>query len=104
VTEEILENAFIPFGGLKQILLPKKENESKHSGYAFIEFEDADDAKAAIDNMNDSELFGRVLTCNLANPRSSKLDSAIAHEQWLKEAKSSEDINAEMKKAQHIEQ
>ncbi len=33
----------------------------KHRGFAFVEFELPEDAQAAIDNMNDSELFGRTL-------------------------------------------
>jgi len=38
----------------------------KHRGFGFVEFCDADDAAAALENMQDSELYGRVLKCNLA--------------------------------------
>ena len=33
-----------------------------------MQFDDKDDAAEAIDNMNDAELFGRVLRVNLAKP------------------------------------
>lgn len=38
----------------------------KHRGFAYVEFQDPDDAAAALENMHDSEMFGRVLKCNLA--------------------------------------
>lgn len=40
---------------------------NSHKGFAFIEFEDSDDALAAIENMHQSELFGKVIRVNLAN-------------------------------------
>lgn len=38
----------------------------KHRGFGFVEFEEEDDATQAIDNMHESELYGRVITVNLA--------------------------------------
>ncbi len=32
-----------------------------HRGFAYVEYEDVEDAKEAIDNMDQSELFGRVI-------------------------------------------
>ena len=40
----------------------------KHRGFAFVQFEEKEDAKEAIDNMNNAELFGRVLKVNIAKP------------------------------------
>ena len=40
----------------------------KHRGFAFVQFEDRADAADAIDNMNNAELFGRVLRVNIAKP------------------------------------
>ena len=40
----------------------------KHRGFAFVQFEERGDAADAIDNMNNAELFGRVLRVNIAKP------------------------------------
>jgi peptidyl-prolyl isomerase E (cyclophilin E) len=105
VTEEVLQNVFIPFGEIISILLPRHENGSgAHRGFAFVEFEDAADAQAAIDNVHDSELFGRVLTCNLANARSAKHQSVWADaDAWMGKtlAHSAADVDVEMRHAGH---
>jgi peptidyl-prolyl isomerase E (cyclophilin E) len=38
------------------------------AGFGFLEFEEKDDAAAAIDNMHNSEIYGRVLRVNYAQP------------------------------------
>ena len=43
--------AFIPFGDLTEVQVPLDYETEKHRGFAFVEFENADDARAAIDNM-----------------------------------------------------
>ncbi|KAL4235897.1 hypothetical protein ACF0H5_004287 [Mactra antiquata] len=68
VDEKILHAAFIPFGDITDINIPLDYETEKHRGFAFIEFELAEDAGAAIDNMNDAELFGKTIRCNLAKP------------------------------------
>ncbi|KAJ2513243.1 hypothetical protein GGI11_001319 [Coemansia sp. RSA 2049] len=67
VTEDTLHGAFIPFGEIVQITLPPDPGSSnRHRGIGFIEYEDEEDAAAAIDNMNDAELFGRTITVRTA--------------------------------------
>jgi RNA recognition motif-containing protein len=39
-----------------------------HRGYGYVEFEDPEDVKDAIDNMDQSELFGKVIKVNAAKP------------------------------------
>ena len=68
VTTKILNAAFIPFGDIVDITMPIDYQTEKHRGFGFIEFESAEDAAAAIDNMNDSELYGRTLRVNVARP------------------------------------
>lgn len=71
--ESVVRAAFIPFGEIINIEIPPDyENPAKHRGFAFIEYELAEDAAAAIDNMNDSELFGKTVTVNIARPRKIK--------------------------------
>ena len=48
----------------------------KHRGFGFITFEEREDAKAAIENMNNSELYGRVLRVNIAKPQRAKAEGS----------------------------
>ena len=42
--------------------IPLDYETEKHRGFAFVEFEQAEDAAAAVDNMHESELFGRTVS------------------------------------------
>jgi len=69
VTQRHIQDAFAPFGEVADVSLPKNENPNApepHRGFAYVEFEDADDAKEAIDNMDQSEFFGKVLKVTAA--------------------------------------
>ncbi|XP_076329810.1 peptidylprolyl isomerase cyclophilin-33 isoform X1 [Tachypleus tridentatus] len=88
VDEKVLHAAFIPFGDIVDIQIPLDYETQKHRGFAFVEFELAEDAAAAIDNMNDSELFGRTIRVNLAKPMKIKEGSTRAvwaDDAWLKQ-------------------
>ncbi|XP_058450037.1 peptidyl-prolyl cis-trans isomerase E [Malaya genurostris] len=86
VTEKLINDAFIPFGDLVDIQMPVDYESQKHRGFAFIEFESAEDAAAAVDNMNDSELCGRTIRVNVAKPQRIKEGSnkpVWAEDAWL---------------------
>ena len=71
VTASTLSEAFIPFGEIVDITLPKPEAPSStdlHRGFGYVEFEEAEDAKEAINNMDQSELFGKVIKVAMAKP------------------------------------
>lgn len=51
VTERLLNNAFIPFGDIADIQMPVDYESQRHRGFAFIEYEQGEDAASAIDNM-----------------------------------------------------
>ncbi|CAH0388631.1 unnamed protein product [Bemisia tabaci] len=88
VDEKVLSAAFIPFGDVVDIQLPLDYETEKHRGFAFIEFEFSDDAAAAIDNMNDSELFGQTIRVNFAKPQKIKEGSTRAvwsEDTWLQQ-------------------
>ncbi|XP_016125360.1 peptidyl-prolyl cis-trans isomerase E-like isoform X1 [Sinocyclocheilus grahami] len=72
VDEKVLHAAFILFGerysDITDIQIPLDYETEKHRGFAFLEFELAEVAAAAIDNMNESELFGRTIRVNIAKP------------------------------------
>ncbi|KAK1782892.1 putative apoptosis regulation protein [Copromyces sp. CBS 386.78] len=100
VTTATIHDAFIPFGEISDISLPKNEKPDStdpHRGFAYVEYEDEEDAKEAIDNMDQSELFGRVIRVSAAKvPKSAKegLGSKTAvweQEGWLAENAVSEE-------------
>ncbi|KAL2001030.1 hypothetical protein VTN02DRAFT_2322 [Thermoascus thermophilus] len=72
VTEQTLMEAFIPFGEVVDITLPKPDLPSStdnHRGFGYVEFELPQDAKEAIDNMDQSELYGRIIKVAAAKPQ-----------------------------------
>lgn len=93
-TQSHVLDAFIPFGEIVEVKVPKPDapnSTETHRGFAYVEFEDAADAKEAIDNMDQSEFFGKVLKVSQAKaPKSAEdgLGSKTAiweKEGWLAE-------------------
>ncbi len=79
VTQDLLYSAFIAFGEIVSVQLPidssssfyfliKGKTPPDHRGFGFIEFESEGDALAAIDNMDQSEMVGRVIKVTKAKP------------------------------------
>ncbi|KAL2140894.1 hypothetical protein VTI28DRAFT_3084 [Corynascus sepedonium] len=112
VTITTLQEAFLPFGEISDVSLPKNENPNTaatepHRGFAYVEFEDADDAKEAIDNMDQAELFGRVIKVSAAKaPKSAGqgLGAKTAvweQEGWLAEHAVSEEDRLAAEQAQN---
>ena len=68
ITKELLHSAFIPFGDISKIDLPLVSFKDKmvNKGFAFIEFETAEDAFNAVDNMHLADLLGNVLKVNFS--------------------------------------
>ena len=86
VEEKILQAAFIPFGDITDISIPLDYSTQKHRGFAFVEFELVEDAAAAIDNMDESELYGRTIRVNVARPKMLKEGSSRpvwSEDAWL---------------------
>uniref|UniRef100_A0A0R3SSV7 Peptidylprolyl isomerase n=1 Tax=Hymenolepis diminuta TaxID=6216 RepID=A0A0R3SSV7_HYMDI len=82
-----LRAAFIPFGDIIDVNMPLDYQTEKHRGFAFIEYEEAEDAIAAIDNMNESEIFGRTIRVNVARPvriREGYGKAVWSDDNWLK--------------------
>lgn len=73
VTAHTLAEAFVPFGEVVDISLPKPDGPNKtgdkHRGFGYVEFDLPQDAKEAIDNMDGSELYGRTIKVAAAKPQ-----------------------------------
>lgn len=115
VTEATLHSTFIPFGEIKDVSVPLDNATGRHRGFGFVEFEERDDAASAADNMNNAELFGRVLRVNYAQPMKIKGgDKGWSHQpvwadadDWFEKRQADEELgaleNAERLKAQAAE-
>ncbi|KAI5299845.1 hypothetical protein KEM55_001435 [Ascosphaera atra] len=84
VTPAHLTAAFIPFGPIVDVSIPKAPEASArakqqqqqqqqqgggvpaHRGWGYVEFETEQDAREALDNMDGSELFGKILKVTVA--------------------------------------
>lgn len=72
VTQQTLYHAFLPFGDIVEVNLPKPDlpnSKEQHRGFGYVEFETAADASDAIDNMDRSELYGAVIKVAAAKPQ-----------------------------------
>lgn len=69
VDDAQLEEMFASFGQVTsaKVIVDRDTNRSK--GYGFVEFENDDDAKAAVDKLNGSDVQGRAIVVNEARPR-----------------------------------
>ncbi len=73
MTEEELENAFAVYGDVKsaKIIVDRHMN-NRSKGFGFIEMDNDEEAKKAIEELNGKELGGRELRVNEARPRESR--------------------------------
>ncbi|KAL8839775.1 MAG: hypothetical protein Q9170_001586 [Blastenia crenularia] len=77
VNEKLLADAFLPFGEIVDVTLPKPDLPSSrdpHRGFGYVEFEAVGDAKEAIENMDQSEFFGRTIKVAPAKPQKDSND------------------------------
>jgi RNA recognition motif-containing protein len=66
----VLHQAFVPFGEVIEVNIPSDDRASEnHRGFGYVEFESQEDALAAIDNMDQAMLAGRILTVAPAKPQ-----------------------------------
>lgn len=95
VNSDLLRSAFSPFGDLVEVNIPLDYSTQKHKGFAFIEFQLAEDAADAIDNMDNSEILGKTIRVNIAKPMKYK-DSGSqpiwANDDYLRRVEGVEDV------------
>ncbi len=68
ITEEAVRSLFIQFGPIQRIVVPKdKINPKLLQGFAFIQYEDHNDAVAACENLECAEINNRTIHCKPSN-------------------------------------
>jgi peptidyl-prolyl isomerase E (cyclophilin E) len=73
VSLELLKSACIVFGDILDISLPLDNKTGKHRGFAFIEFEESQDAKECVDNLHGAELLGKTVTAKISKKMTPQL-------------------------------
>ncbi len=69
VTEDQLREAFGEFGEVSSSNIITDKFTGRSKGFGFVEMPNDDQANAAIEALNDSELNGRPIRVNQARPR-----------------------------------
>ena len=69
VTDDDLKQYFAQIGPVKSAKVITDRESSRSKGFGFVEFENDDDAKTAIEKLHESEMDGRKITVNEARPR-----------------------------------
>jgi len=90
VTSQLLRAAMIPFGPIKSLDIPMDYKEGHHKGFAFVEYEDADDASEAIFNMDGADLLGRTIKVSMAqlnqlNKLSTSQQAIWSSDEWFQQ-------------------
>lgn len=72
VTDDDLADLFKEFGTVAsaKVIFDRETNRSK--GFGFVEFDNDDEAKAAIDALNNKEIQGRTIVVNEARPQEAR--------------------------------
>ncbi|KAK7692859.1 Cinnamyl-alcohol dehydrogenase Flavonol reductase/cinnamoyl-CoA reductase [Cerrena zonata] len=68
--DDSLRAAFADFGAITDSIVMRDRETGRSRGYGFVTYGTADEANAAIDALNDSELDGRRIRVSLATGRS----------------------------------
>ncbi len=68
-SEEDLRQAFEAFGQVDSVTIIKDKVTGRSRGFGFVEMPVEEEAVAAIDGLNNTELQGRSLRVNQARPR-----------------------------------
>ena len=68
-TEDQLRDKFGEFGEVEEVTVVTDRHTGRPRGFGFVTMPNGEEANAAIEALNSSELDGRTLTVNEARPR-----------------------------------
>lgn len=68
-TDDDLRSAFEAYGSVSSVNIIQDRETGRSRGFAFVEMDNAEEAKSAIDGLNQQEIAGRSVTVNEARPR-----------------------------------
>lgn len=70
--KDALESYFAQVGTVTKADVIHDKMTGKHKGFGFVEFSSEDEAKAAVEKLNNTELDGRTIFVDLARPSEKK--------------------------------
>ena len=68
-TEDEVREAFARYGQVESVQIIKDRETGRSRGFAFVEMPDAEQAKAAIEQLDSADIAGRQVKVNEARPR-----------------------------------
>lgn len=68
-TQDELHEVFAQYGAVERVSIVTDRETGQSRGFAFVEMTNAEEAEAAINQLNGAELNGRALNVNEARPR-----------------------------------
>ena len=71
-SEDDLRKAFEAHGAVDSVSIITDRDTGRSKGFGFVEMSDDNEAKAAMENLNDKDLQGRTLKVNEARPRTDR--------------------------------
>jgi RNA recognition motif-containing protein len=69
LSEDDLKGIFEEFGAVSSVKIITDKYSGRSKGFGFVEMENDEEAKAAIDGLNGKEVDTRVIVVNEARPR-----------------------------------
>jgi cold-inducible RNA-binding protein len=75
INDQSLEELFAQFGTVESAkVILDRDNNNRSKGFGFVEMSNDDEAKAAIEALNNKEVEGRTIVVNEARPREDRGD------------------------------
>lgn len=71
-TDESLAALFAPFGNVVSAVVATDRDSKRSKGFGFVEMENEDDAKKAIDSLDNTTFEDRIIIVNIARPKGSR--------------------------------
>ena len=72
LTEAELREAFDEFGTVLDVKIITDRDTGRSRGFGFVEMQTAEEAQAAIEGLDNTQLAGRPLNVNIARPRTNR--------------------------------
>jgi RNA recognition motif-containing protein len=81
-TEDDLRAAFGEFGDISKVAVITDKYTGQSKGFGFVEMENDDEANAAMQALNETDMGGRTIRVNQAKPRGDRPPRSNNNQRW----------------------